>query len=62
MKYEIGQIVYLKTDPDQYERMIIARCERQNNYYEYELAFGSSLSWHCEMEISSEKNMVKALS
>ena len=57
-KYNIGDIVYLITDPDQYPRIIIAVLQRSNGY-SYELGFGSSSSWNSEIEIASDKDITK---
>ena len=35
--FKITDLVYLRTDPDQLERIITAKCERYNGYVEYEL-------------------------
>jgi len=60
-KYDLGQLVYLYTDTDQIERMVIA-CEcRFNGFILYNLAFGASSSWHYEQEISATKNINKAM-
>lgn len=58
-KFDLGQIVYLKTDNDQSERMIISISVRQGGIL-YELSFGSVCSWHYEMEIMEEKDILKS--
>ena len=58
-KFELGQLVYLKTDTDQNPRMIIGISVRQSGLL-YELSFGSQSSWHYQMEISDEKDVLKA--
>jgi len=60
-KFELGQTVYLKTDNDQSERMVIGISVRPSGLL-YELSFGSVCSWHYEMEISEEKNVLKTTS
>jgi hypothetical protein len=56
-KFDLGDIVYLKTDSDQAERMV-------NNLMitpygiMYGLAKGTSESWHNDIEISVEKNIL----
>jgi hypothetical protein len=54
--FEPGDIVYLKTDRDQYERMVTGYCIRQAGIT-YELSFGSTTSWHYGFEISVEKEI-----
>lgn len=59
--YEIGDIVYLKTDRDQHERIITEMWIRpgQVMYYLMEETLGS---WHYSFEISKEKDIVKSIS
>lgn len=56
-KYDIGQIVYLKTDSSQSERIVFCYRVYQKEIL-YELAFGASTSCHYDFEISEEKNLV----
>lgn len=53
-KFEIGQIVFLKTDVDQYPRMV-TRLNVAPNVITYCLSFGTSESWHYDNEISDIK-------
>lgn len=57
-KFEIGQTVYLKTDEDQRARIIRQMCIRSSNLIQYELLFGTQASWHDEIEIMDEKNIL----
>lgn len=57
-KYQIGQIVYLKTDDQQLNRMVLAVQVRANNQIVYTLASGADESFHFEMEISTDKNIL----
>ena len=52
--FEPGDIVYLKTDRDQFERIVTGYCIRKSGI-SYELALGSVTSWHFDFEISVEK-------
>jgi len=52
-KFEIGQIVYLKTCKEQTERIITAICVKSFGYILYLLSCGAQ-----EIEISSEKNVL----
>jgi len=58
-KYSFGQIVYLKTDPEQREHMEVAMCMRPG-LLEYQLAQGSAHSWHQEFAISETKDVLKS--
>lgn len=60
--FKIGQIVYLKMDNDQHARMVIGISLRPSRSVTYCLAFGSTESWHYEIEISEERDIVKATS
>jgi hypothetical protein len=56
-KYELGQIVYLKTDVEQFQRIVtmIKACADGGLYYQ--LSFGKECSDHYEVEITDEKNV-----
>ncbi len=56
-KYEIGDIVYLKTDPDQNERIVTA-IQINSNGLVYLLAHNTSVDWHYDIEITPEKSFV----
>lgn len=56
-KYEFGQTVYLKTDPDQLPR-IVTRFQVTPMGVFYGLCSGTNDTWHYEMEISDEINAV----
>lgn len=54
-KFEIGQMVYLKTDTDQYPRLVV-RITISFIGITYGLAFGQGESMHFEIEISEQKD------
>ncbi len=56
-KFEIGQVVYLKTDNDQNARIITSITVRLKDII-YELSCGSQSSWHYEFEMNEEKNVL----
>lgn len=56
-KYTFGDIVYLATDPEQFQR-IVTRITLSPGGMIYELSCGASSSCHYEMEIVSEKNVL----
>jgi hypothetical protein len=55
---KLGQIVYLKTDPSQLERIITGILLRQTGK-EYYLGCGEIESSHYEIEITLEKDWTK---
>ena len=56
-KIKIGQLVYLKTDPGQYQRIVTGICEREHGFT-YELSCGLESTWHSLVEISLEKDII----
>lgn len=59
-KYELGQRVFLSTDVDQRERIVVGILIRQTGL-QFELICGNQSSWHYDFEIAIEKDMVKAI-
>ena len=59
-KFKIEQIVFLKTDPDQSERMVTGYTVRKRSIT-YLLALGIEETCHFDFEISEEKNILKSL-
>lgn len=55
-KYDIGDIVYLKTDPEQLPMIITGITIRENQVTSYHLSYGVEDSWHWDVEISKERN------
>ena len=60
LKYNIGQLVFLITDEDQKERIIV-EILLSNKDAQYKLKCGIEESWHYEIEMINEKNVVKSL-
>lgn len=56
-KFEFSETVYLKTDPNQYPR-IITRMSVTKGSITYELSSGSTTSWHYDFEISRTKDIL----
>lgn len=52
--FEIGQIVYLKHDPEQRPRMVLSIRIRKYDIV-YELQSGTDFSYHNDFEMTSEK-------
>ena len=53
--HEIGDVVYLKTDNDQYERIVTGYYVRPSAIT-YGLTQGTEESWHYDFEITVEKH------
>ena len=60
-KFDLGQIVYLKTDTEQIARMVTAINTRPSRL-QYELSYATNSSWHDEIEISDERDVLKSIS
>lgn len=58
-EFEIGQIVYLKTDIEQLSRIITGINVNGNNNILYRLVAGINETYHYGIEISSEKDIVR---
>ena len=57
MKYQIGEIVFLKTDTEQYIRIVTGILIRQNATLYY-LSQSTGETLHYDFEISSEVNEI----
>ena len=57
--YTFGDIVFLKTDIEQHERMITKLSVESPTLIQYELSFGSFHSWHNEYEFERELSLAK---
>lgn len=60
-EHDLGDIVYLRTDPDQNILVVTAIAVTPGGLL-YKLAIGTSESWHYGIEISKEKDIVLATS
>lgn len=60
IEFEIGQIVYLKTDNEQQGRMVIGISLRPHRSVTYCLALGTTETWHYGIEIDDERDVIKA--
>jgi hypothetical protein len=54
-KFELGEILYLKTDAEQHCRICTAIIVSPDNSYLYELTCGIQASKHYDFEITPEK-------
>lgn len=50
--YTFGDIIYLKTDPEQHKRMILS-IQLIPNGQTYEVGFGADSSFHLDIEMSA---------
>ena len=57
-KYEIGDLVFLRTDVEQKERLVTGIQIRQKTVL-YGLACETEETWHYEFEISRSKDLLK---
>ena len=57
-KFNIGDVVYLRTDSDQKERLVTGFYVRHLSLT-YGLGAGADESWHYDFEISVEKDVLK---
>lgn len=55
--FDIGDIVYLKHDPEQLARMIVGVSVYKNGEHMYKMVAGSTQSEHYEFELSVEANL-----
>jgi hypothetical protein len=60
-KFEIGSLVFLKTDEEQKERFITGIKVRPNGI-SYYVSLGENETIHYEFEITDEKDIIKATS
>jgi len=56
--FRIGERLYLITDPEQYERMVIKLSFGTEDEIMYGLAIAAEISWHYAIEMSRERAMV----
>lgn len=60
--FNIGQVVYLKTDKDQLERIVTGVFLSPNKQVTYYLSFLGNETKHYDFEIDAEKDIIKATS
>jgi len=56
-RFEIGQIVYLKTDPDQLARIVYGIVIYEKNRLIYRVALAEMTSKHYEFEMSDRPDL-----
>lgn len=57
-KYQISENVFIKTDTDQTQRIIVAILVDINGF-RYEVKYSNIESWHYEFELSTDKDYSK---
>lgn len=60
-EHNIGDTVYLSTDPDQEPRLVTGILIKPNDLLMYELAWCEDTSFHYGFEILSEQNILKKM-
>jgi hypothetical protein len=58
--FNIGEAVYLKTDNDQNERVVTGIQVSPHGLF-YRLVNGTTETWHYNIEINREKNVLKKM-
>lgn len=61
-RFTFGQIVYLKTDREQSQRIVVSIQVNDSSVLLYRLCCGTSDSWHFEYEITAERDIIIATS
>lgn len=61
LHFDIGDSVFLKTDPEQSERLVTGISVRQNGIT-YALSYLTNESYHYDFEITKERDIIKATS
>lgn len=61
LHFDIGDSVYLKTDPEQAERLVTGISVRQNGIT-YAISHLTNETWHYDFEITKERDIIKATS
>jgi hypothetical protein len=55
--YNFGDVVFIKTDEEQKERMITEICVKSPSLLVFQLTHGVTCSWHYEYEFETEINV-----
>ena len=56
-KFNNSELIYLRTDPEQLQRMVTAIKICLTGELMYEVSCGTAVSWHYDMEFSREKQI-----
>lgn len=58
-EFRIAEVVYLKTDTDQSERIVTGFIVRESGVTTYEVSHFERCSWHYGFELSRERDIIK---
>jgi hypothetical protein len=61
LHFDIGDSVYLRTDPEQAERLVTGINVRESGI-SYAVTCGTNESWHYAFEMTKERDIIKATS
>lgn len=61
LHFDIGDSVYLRTDPEQSERLVTGINVRERGI-SYAVTCGTNESWHYAFEMTKERDIIKATS
>lgn len=61
LHFDIGDSVYLRTDPEQSERLVTGINVRESGI-SYAVTCGTNESWHYAFEMTRERDIIKATS
>ena len=61
LHFDIGDSVYLRTDPEQAERLVTGINVRESGI-SYAATCGTNESWHYAFEMTKERDIIKATS
>ncbi|MBS1562558.1 MAG: hypothetical protein JSS89_13205 [Bacteroidetes bacterium] len=59
--YDLGEIVYLKHDTDQLQRMVTNICIDMGYSLRYGLSCGTMHTWHYPHELTKDKQIINEL-
>lgn len=62
LKFNISQVVYLKTDTDQSPRIVTGIQLRPSSAITYGVSSGAEETWHYDIELSDERDVILATS
>lgn len=60
-EHSIGDLVFVKTDEEQKERMVTEISIKSPNFVLYLLSYGVQHSWHSDLEITKELDLDKKI-
>jgi hypothetical protein len=58
VEYEIGEVVYIKSDPEQMSAIVIGYVINPGNSLMYKLAVGLDVTYHYDVELTLNKGVI----